>query len=73
MSKRSAAVKREVSSPITMEDEGRSKRRRVPTSRFDFQFLDNEEQRYLQQVIIFVGGIIAHGVTLSRNLLSPSS
>ncbi len=29
---------------------GRSKRRRTKTTRFDFQFLDNEEQRLLQQV-----------------------
>ncbi len=29
------------------------KRRRVKTNRFEFEFLDNEEQKMLQQVIIF--------------------
>lgn len=32
----------------------RSPRKRVKTSHFDFDFLDNEEQRLLQQVGIFL-------------------
>jgi uncharacterized membrane protein YcaP (DUF421 family) len=41
------------SSPDSIIDDGRVKRRRVKTSRFDFQFLDNEEQRLLQHVMIY--------------------
>lgn len=30
-----------------------SKRRRTKTKRYDFNFMDNEEQRYLQHVRLF--------------------
>jgi hypothetical protein len=53
MSKRSSRGQTTaVASPLDTSDGegGRSKRRRVKTTRFDFQFLENEEQRLLQQV-----------------------
>lgn len=41
-------------SNLDASSNGRSKRRRVKPSRFDFNFLDNEEQRYLQQVALIL-------------------
>lgn len=36
--------------PVASESEQRSSRRRIKTTRFDTDFLDNEEQRLLQHV-----------------------
>lgn len=48
-------------SNLDASSNGRSKRRRVKPSRFDFNFLDNEEQRYLQQVAsYFISILLEH-------------
>jgi histone demethylase JARID1 len=38
-------------SNLDASSNGRSKRRRIKPARFDFNFLDNEEQRFLQQAL----------------------
>ncbi len=40
-------------SPPGNDENNRGKRRRTKTAVFDFQFMDNEEQRLLQQVRLY--------------------
>lgn len=67
MSKRTSRATSQASSPLDTTDvDGRSKRRRTKATRFDFQFLENEEQRLLQQVFekiylyVFLQGCFVH-------------